>query len=405
MLLPKTFYPRQALVEQYDSTNLKLVFLVNRFRSLQDPTGSIFTNINLAQSLLEEIKPIVRAICYQLNLTNFSEAFEADVQQWQTQGLNTTPDFSQSQVAYTPPNDGSITFFIGVFIATNGSDPKGYFLDCFFAQREEPQECQEVYRQFPHPKNSCQSCCLLLGSLGISTGNCIVFFPENILTKKKVIAQNFALFFFNKFQPIYLSQTLPRVQHLFGKNDWISGQLSPTECYIARCIWGYLHDYFHHCGSRPLDTNLQVKLNWFAGLLEEIKVDCQTAITAYTENIPFGREIFEFILFERMFRYPSQPDATTNFDAGSGMFLFEWLFQHKTITTNAIGHLQIDLEVCLVTMQDLIDQIESLEKEVDNHNYLCKAKYFIRTLLPAGELGQRFSIPETFSGIIKILPQ
>jgi hypothetical protein len=290
--------------------------------------------------------------------------------------------------------------------------PRGHFLECFLAYREEPEECLRLERGYPHPKNKCQSARLVYGSKGIQEGNCIVFFPENIAAQKKVHHQDYALFFFNKFRAIYLSFTVPAAEQLFGPRDLITGEdrwrsiaLSPEACYRARCVWGYRHDYHHHCGPRPFDENLQVKLNWFVGLLEEIKVDCQTMLTCLMPEVPFGVEVFEFALFERMLRYPQQPDCTTNFDAGTGVLLFEWLFRSGAIKARGGQGLELSRDGVVAALKALVERIEELEHITDDAQYKVRAKAFVRTLVPEGEQpGERFRLPDAYRAHVGLKP-
>ncbi|MGH9961161.1 MAG: DUF6421 family protein, partial [Pyrinomonadaceae bacterium] len=161
-------------------------------------------------------------------------------------------------------------------------------------------------------------------------------------------------------------------------------------------------DYFHHLGPRPLDSNLRVKMNFFAGLLEEVKVDCQSAIAAYDTGVPFGREVFEFVLFERMLRYPSQPDALTNFDAGTGMLLFEYLLQSGQGIRETKAGVSIDFDDCVTAMFKLVEEIEEIETNPDDSEYRCSAKRVVRTLLPEGAEGTRFAKPNGFARLTNL---
>jgi hypothetical protein len=123
-------------------------------------------------------------------------------------------------------------------------------------------------------------------------------------------------------------------------------------------------------------------------------------------GLPFHREIFEFILFERMLRYPGQPDATTNFDAGTGVFLFEWLVRAGAIRPRQDGMLHLDLEPCLAGMQELVAAVEEIEGTVqDDAEYRQRAKNLVRELLPEGEPGTRFALPESFARHARITPE
>ncbi len=384
----------------------ELVTKVNKFRQLQDVTGRVVRDARQAEALLGEMRPVVRTIYTELGLQDLGKAFEEDLERWCDRGLENPPSFDRSRAAYKPVADGEQTFFIGPVLVTNGPAPVGRLLECFLAKRVEPEIFQQIAGKFPHPKKSLQSARLLSGSAGLMTGNCLVFFPENIATDEKVISQEFAIFFLNKFQRIYLDETMPRVRQIFGDSDWTSAKLSPVDCYDAAGMWGYLHEYFHFQGPRPLDQNLQLKLKWYSGLLEELKCDCLTAYTSYyTEGVPFAREMIEVVLFERMLRYTFQPDTTRNFDAGTGFLLFQWLLEDGAIKSSARGHLQLDLESCVDSMRRLVSKIEQeIETVQDDEEYLKRAKAFVREFLPKGEQGQYFSIPECFTKLINITP-
>lgn len=384
----------------------RVVPLVHAFRELQDTSGKVVSDLQTAQTILNCLRGPVRS-AYAMAGTSLAcaDAFEADINAWLERGLDSVPQFDHSLASYAPPGQGEITFFIAPFLATNGPAPRGAFLECFLALHEEPQELAQVTADMFHPdsKSVCSAGRLLAGSKGLMSGNCIVFFPENVATAKKVESQSFSFFFLNKFQRIFLAETLPRAQHFFADQSWASEKLTPKQCYSARAIWCYVHDYFHQCGPRPFDSNLQVKMNFFVGLLEETKVDCQAAVTAYQQKVPFGREIVEFIVLERLLRYPNQPDASRNFDAGCGIFLFEWLLQEGHGLYETESGVRIDIDACVAGMAILAEKIEALEYTTDNAEYRRLAKNFVRTLLPESTDGARFTIPERYSRVTRSL--
>ena len=373
--------------------------LADALRELQDTTGAVVRDHDRAADLLRQLAERVT----EVGSARFAEAFGEDVERWIERGLDQPPAFDTALAAYAPPPDGEPTFFAGPLVATNGPPPRGRFVECFLALREEPEECYDVARVLPHPKNKCQSARLLAGSHGLITGNCIVFFPENVATEGEVTSQTFATFFFNKFQKIYLQETMPRVERLLGRSDWPSAQLAPDECYRVRSVWGYLHDCFHHRGPRPFDENMKVKMRFNVGLLEEIKVDCQSAVAAHEHDLPWPSELTEFILFERMFRYPGQPDAKTNFDAGTGVLLFEWLLREGAIRPRD-GRLELDVDACLAGMRRLAGTIEALEEIEDDGEFGERAVEFVRTLVPEGRDGDRFALPDGFARYASIEP-
>ena len=72
--------------------------------------------------------------------------------------------------------------------------------------------------------------------------------------------------------------------------------------------------------EKPFHLHIQAKMNFFAGILEEVKVDCQAILTLWERQYDGWEEIIEFVLYERLLRYPSQHNATRNFDSGQAIF-------------------------------------------------------------------------------------
>ncbi|MGH2506410.1 MAG: DUF6421 family protein, partial [Ktedonobacteraceae bacterium] len=192
--------------------NNRVVPFVHAFRELQDTSGKVISDLESAQTLLNSLRDPVRNTYMMVGAPlACAEAFEADVDAWLERGLDSVPQFDHSLASYTPSGQGEITFFIAPFLATNGPTPRGAFLECFLAIHEEPQELAQVTAHMFHPdsKSVCSSGRILAGSQGLMSGNCVVFFPENVATAKKVESQSFSFFFLNKFQRIFLAETLP----------------------------------------------------------------------------------------------------------------------------------------------------------------------------------------------------
>lgn len=385
---------------------------IDAFRALQDESGAVVGNLEAATLLLDSILDSVTQACNGLGQEHFARALAADIANWKTTGIDRAPKFDRTRDAYVPPASGGPTLFAGPVLATNGPAPRGYFFELFLAWREEPHECDIISQKWPHPKNKCQSTRLITSSHGFSRGNCIVFFPENIAASTALTGQQYALFFFNKFHLIYNAQTMPEVKRLLDlngstsmKESWASAELNEASCYNARCVWGYLHDYFHHAGPRPFDEQLHVKLNWFAGLLEEIKVDAQTALLCMEGDVPYGEAVLEFILFERMFRYPQQPDASRNFDSATGVLLYEWLRGCEAITSTPSGSLTIDRPKLSAGLESLVREVLALESDPNDTRYKSRAKDFVRRFLPESEVGARFSTPRRFNEEVGIAPR
>ncbi len=243
---------------------------------------------------------------------------------------------------------------------------------------------------------------LLAASRGLRDGNCVVFFPENIPAATPCVDQQFAWFFFNRHVRIY-THTLSIVGRLCGSGSPFAGEerlcsadVDPEDVYQARCVWGYMHDYFHHTGPRPLDKHLALKTKWRPGLLEELKVDMKSAIACHDEAVPYGEIVFEYILLERLFRYPAQPSPLRNFDAGTGFALGSWLADHGLFTVDGQGRRKLAAKADIVAaLRDLVARIEALELIADDDSYREEAVGFLfgRLLREPGGKGDRYGGP------------
>ena len=385
----------------------KLSDAVAAFQRLQLESGAVPPSKSLqAESLLREIAQTASPLLEQTQGGDLRNAFEVDTEAWLAAGLHTVPAYDRMRDVLRAPSEGETVFFVGPVVMANGPMPRGHHFEFFLGRRHEPSEGAEVARLYPHPKNRCQSLRLLDASRGLASGNCIVFFPENIAASRPLREQKYAMFFFNKFRAIFRCQTLPVATGVFGRQGaffdephWLSEQLDDDACYRARCLWGYLHDYFHHQGPRPFDEHVALKCNWFVGLLEELKVDCQSALACLDGAIPFGQEIFEFVMLERLFRYPLQVDATRNFDAGSGVLLFARLLEDRVLVRRSRG-LSIDRERMSTSLQHLVEHILHLEANSDDAQYRSEALAFVRRYLPEGRPGERFRIPACYAEVL-----
>ncbi|MGQ0576626.1 MAG: DUF6421 family protein [Pseudonocardia sp.] len=372
----------------------RLLPLCNAIRARQVRDGSIPEPLAADVDLLTRLRRSGRAVLEQADRHGLAEAFTADVDRWLATGLHTAPDFARTRDAVTPPLDGEIAVFVGPAMMTNSEPPVGFRFEAFVARRREPLALPALAARFPHPRNNCQSLQLLVGSDGVVSGNCIVFFPENVGAARPPRTQSYAMFFYSKFRRIHETFAVPAARDVLTTDSlpWASAGLDPQQCYEARAIWGYLHDYFHHQGPRPFDEHMAVKLNWFVGLLEEIKVDCQTLLACAAGDVPYGESQIDMILLERLFRYPLDRDAERVFDAGTGVLLFSWLVARGSITAVGDGRCRLALPATVDAARLLVDEIEEIERTAEtDEQYRSTAKSFVRRFLRDGGAGRRFA--------------
>jgi hypothetical protein len=372
-----------------------LIPKVNRFRSRQDDGGTVPRPQAADRDLLIEIRDEATAWYRRNDRAHQADALAADVRAWISEGLDSAPHFARSRDALQPPADGRPVFFLAPARTTNSVPPVGKRLDCFFALRKEPDALPALGNAFPHPKNNCQSLVLIVGSDGFAHGNCIVFFPENVAARDKVEEQGYAMFFYNKMRKIHETYALPGAAAVLTPASLprASSGLAPETCFEARAIWGYMHDFMHYQGHWPFDQHISLKMNWFVGLLEEIKVDAKTILACADGELPLARQQIDMILLERIFRYPQADDATRNFDSGTGVLIYSWLRAHGALTGSpeAGGLLHLDREKVLDALRRYVDTVEELETQVTTDDeYRAAAMALVRSYLPEGEAKQRY---------------
>lgn len=380
-----------------------VVSLVDRFRTLQGRDGAVRADATAqADRLLRDIEAALTDLAGDLVLVATRDAFAQDVVDWRGRGLDTPPLFDAVRKVMRAPPDGGIVVFCGAVSLPNSGERVSR-LEAFAAVREEPDSCRALFGRYPHPHNVGQSTHLVSGTAGVREGNCVVLFPENIPARNRCDAQQFALFFFNKHVRIY-RETLRLVREYCGgrspfegRDRLVSPSLDRWDTYAARCIWGYLHDYYHHTGPRPFHEHLPMKLGWVLGTLEEIKVDSQSASACIRDpEIAFRHEIFEYILLERIFRYPHEPDAEKNSDSATGCLLFEWLARCDALRWGS-DRVQLAAPEALVEALDaLVREIEAIER-LDDDDYQRRAQDLVFSLLdpPAGA-SARFGFPNSY---------
>ncbi|WP_273788866.1 DUF6421 family protein [Bartonella sp. ML70XJBT] len=374
---------------------LSIVNLVDKFRirqkldgSIKKPTSADINMINELITLLNHHVDIIDGLSSELLATTSD-----DLHQWMLSGLTIPPKFDNTLAAFKAPLPDAPLFFLAPMRATNGSAPEGFRLELVTGYRHETAYLADASKYTNNYVSPFQCIKMGIASKGFLEGNCIVLFPESVATAKKIDKQAFALFFFSKFFDIYNKQTIVEAERLLGQDSkFLFGQLhsrnlSKEDIYDIRCLWGYYHDYAHHIGPRPLDKNLYIKLNWFTGLLEETKVDLITVHIMLQKHPKFWKEITEFVLLERIFRYPKDSDQHMTFDAGTGILLFEIFMRNKALIETNEGYLQFDLKRLEEVITLMIEDIEALEA-FDDDAYLVGAKNYIQNNLGKPETSQ-----------------
>ncbi|MFJ9691487.1 DUF6421 family protein [Kitasatospora sp. NPDC101183] len=375
----------------------RIVPLVDRIRGYQ-----VADQPEELRNLVEELHAELRRLDGSGLMTNRQiEATVADLTEWARTDFTEPPRFDATRDTVPAPRDREAAAYVGPVTLPN-SDRRGAALEAFTVVRQDPDCTAELQRTYPHPKAVFQSTRLLSASQGLREGNCVVFFPENIPAAKRCVDQGFAWFFFNRHVRIY-ADTLGIVSRLCGPGSPFTGEqrlvsegVDPETVYQARCIWGYLHDYFHHTGPRPLDQHLSLKTTWRPGLLEELKVDLKTAVACAEEQVPYGDIVFEYVVLERLFRYPAQPDPLRNFDSGTGFALGTWLSEQGLFRVDGQGRRRLGSKAEIVaSARELIALVEEIETREEDEDYRAGAEDFLfsRLLTRPDSKKQRYGGP------------
>jgi hypothetical protein len=377
--------------------NGKVVPLIHELQDYQREDGSVDPrHRTAADAALSALRAQLHASA--LFPARAREAFDHDLAAWRAAGLQAPPRFDAVRDAIEGPGDKELTLFAGPAFMPN-SGTAGPLFQLVLVMRDEPGTLSGVRQAYPHMESACQSTRVLAGSRQATEGQCVVLFPENVPAHSPVIRQKFAWFFMNKHIPTY-QWTLDRIRERCGDNLFAEGdplaspRLDPDGMYDTRCCWAHLHEHHHQVGPRPLASNLALKTQPYTGLLEEMKVDCQALQACLRdETIPYRWEVFEFVLFDRLFRYPTGSDALSNDDAGAGVLLGTWLLRHDVLTGRD-GQVRLASRAETVHAVDqLVAEVLTLE-ELDKDDYQRAAQEFTLSVLdPPARDGDQYAKP------------
>ncbi|ODA90757.1 hypothetical protein ATY41_08915 [Leifsonia xyli subsp. xyli] len=367
----------------------EIVPLVDEFRLRQTATGSIVEPADHDVALLTAIRDAVAETYRDMGREDKADAFSADVDDWLAHSLDAKPHFDRVRDAFRRVGNGESALFVGVTRATNSTTPSGVRLELFFVQHHQSQLLVAVEEKYPHQNDVHMDVILLAGPEGFALGNCLVFFPESVAALNKIERQHYAVFFFSKFYDIHGTITAENANSLLAPGQGLdsSARLDPYLSYQVRSLWGYLHDrvHAHFTGPWSMADNAVLKMHWYIGVLEEIKVDVKLILMARNGDVPFIDELFTMIVLERIFRYPLEPRPERNFDAGTGFFLFSYLLEKEALRLED-GLVAIDQGCAIDALETLVAEIEALEhRSTTPDEYRANATQMVRRHLAEGE--------------------
>lgn len=217
-----------------------------------------------------------------------------------------------------------------------------------------------------------------------------------------------AYYFVDKFVSRFNTFTKPAIKEVLTTNVFDDLLHADNETLQrAAVIWVYLHEHFHRKGFLPIPTYLSEKSTRNAGALEELRVDLLACLALSRENQTNQdvRVAFQFILAERLIRYPLQADPRHNYDARSSIAFFKWL-QRQGLIFEKNGHYCLNggydrLIKCILS---LIVRIHASEYQLCNFLNIEK-KASLKNILPkiAGN-DNHWSLPDMYTRMENVLP-
>jgi hypothetical protein len=144
----------------------------------------------------------------------------------------------------------------------------------------------------------------------------------------------------------------------------------------ASAIWVHLHEHFHRTGYLPLPGHLKTKSSRSGAGAEELRVDILSllALIKLRSKEPELRAAVQYILAERLIRYPLQASPQDNYDARSSVALFRYLSRHGVIATqggrlyfkggyDALEHALKSMAVKITAFERQISQLPEPERK------------------------------------------
>ena len=290
----------------------EIVNVVNKCRKIL-----LTENINKHDSIaiLDHIKPILKNYIENIHIEELLK------------NLVKGTTASQSLLEMTCDSDNEL--ILGFFSIPYNEDA---FLECLHVKRVEIPE--EVIRLVPNSNaipvivESCTD--------GFKNPLAVAVFPENY-QGCTVEEKHYAYYLINKFVDRFNQYTKTEIIKKWNVNDFKELLEADNKTIkIASAIWVYLHEHYHRTGNLPIPKYLHIKNSRNGAGAEELRVDILSivALMKLQSSNLYIKVAVQYILAERLIRYPLQACPKDNYDARSSIALREYLIQQKTLTYN-----------------------------------------------------------------------
>lgn|GEM_PF-5132744 len=365
---------------------LAIVETCNRIRNLQLVDGSIQGD---NQTVRDDLQLLIQKI--QVVQSLFDERYVqeliADLENWMSAGLHTTPRFENSYRYFSPGENNSLGLLLFPIydLSYRGRSVK---LEVCLYYRNEPRNVTESRPNYPYA--IFQSCELLMATDGLTLQNVFTLFPENIAVDKIADQRKFAFFFITNYLKVFQHITKPLGGFLIA-NDFDIFQADPNEIYDARCAFSFVHDHNHYVGALPFDSFYEYKTTLLGSFFEEMRVEAITFNNLRSSNDRFFLMAAELILAERTYRYTYTNDPWESFDTLTNYFFLNYFIQNNAIQIRQMKlyYNLCEIEKCMKTIEEDSHRLELSLLGSSGKSFEKKIIEWAKPYLPFNQEGRK----------------
>lgn len=194
----------------------------------------------------------------------------------------------------------------------------------------------------------------------------VALFPENFDSRIPPGEHAPVLYFMDKF-----IQRFERITLDFLSKGLINSEpfcniidLSTSQKMELASGWVVMHEHFHAKGALPLQQSLSAKSSRSSAALEELRVDILSILAAHSQvvswNRSLGERLAQFILAERLLRYPIEAHPRDDYDARSSVLL-ACLLRRFGVLDWTREKLRIDQGSLIRGLKEISIEIDKLE--------------------------------------------
>jgi hypothetical protein len=219
---------------------------------------------------------------------------------------------------------------------------------------------------------------------GLSNPLAVAVFAEHYV-EAELKEHHKAYYFIDKFVDRFKRYTIPTIRR-FWDTAMFDQMLEADDetLYRMAAIWVWMHEYYHRKGYLPIPKYLKEKSTRNGGGAEELRADMLSilALSGIPDPDPIIYQTIQYILAERLIRYPLQATPQENYDARSSVALFSYLSRHGVLT-QADGRMIFDdgMPKLLRAIRSLSCRLSALEYRLLNDPARDK-KATLRNVLP-----------------------